>query len=328
MAEDNIYESVMVEVEMPEQDDKRSGQVYAEMLCDFMFKRIFGSEENKDVLIAFLNVMLLDVNIRDVTFIPTEHLGESEEDRTVIFDVACTCDDGRTFIIEMQKGYQKHFRDRSLFYTTYPINQQGRDAKAKHDKENIQREKDGMEKAKFRWDYKLKPVIVVAILNFAFEHDENWPKDRYHSSYRIREDVTGEVMTENLRFVFMELGRFKKKIWELESVFDKWMFLIKHIHELTVKPPIFSEIEFERLFLLAKISKFTAKEYKQYKKSLKHMSDYYNIIDTAVEAAEKRGVEKGREEGKILAAKQMVAAGIDAKVIADALGIAVEDLAQ
>ena len=68
-----------------------SGQEYAELLCDFMFKRLFGSEENKDVLIAFLNVMLEDVDIVDVFFIPTEHLGETAEDRKAVFDISCRC---------------------------------------------------------------------------------------------------------------------------------------------------------------------------------------------------------------------------------------------
>ena len=278
--------------------EERSRQIYAELLCDFMFKRVFGSEENKDVLIAFLNVMLEDVKIKDVTFIPTEQLGDSEEDRTVIFDVSCQCTDGRTFIIEMQKGYQKYFRDRALFYTTYPINKQGKLIKKRHEEENSERTSKGLEKKDFKWDYRLDPVIVVAILNFSFDHNDDWPQDRYHSSYRIREDITGEVMTENLRFVFMELGRFRKKVWELESVYDKWMFALKHIHELAEKPAAFHEAEFERLFLLAKIGNFTAEEYKHYITSLKHMSDYYNIIDTAVEAAEKRGLEKGRAEGR------------------------------
>lgn len=306
--------------------EERSRQIYAELLCDFMFKRVFGSEENKDVLIAFLNVMLGDVQIKDVTFIPTEQLGDSEEDRTVIFDVSCQCTDGRTFIIEMQKGYQKNFRDRALFYTTYPINKQGKLVKKRHEEENSERTGKGLEKKNFKWDYRLDPVIVVAILNFSFDHNEDWPQERYHSSYRLREDCTGEVMTENLRFVFMELGRFRKKVWELESVYDKWMFALKHIHELAEKPAVFHEAEFERLFLLAKIGNFTAEEYKHYITSLKHMSDYYNIIDTAVEAAEKRGVEKGLEKGKREIANRLMSMGMSDADIIVATGLSTEEL--
>ena len=175
-------------------ETRKSKKKYAELLCDFMFKRLFGSQANKDVLIGFLNMLLEDVEITDVDFIPTEHLGMTEQDRKVIFDISCTCKDGSTFIIEMQKGYQKHFRKRALYYTTYPINEQGREARDLYLKDKAQ----GNAEATFKWDYNLKPVTVVSILNFRFDHSEDWPIDRYHSSYRLREDTNHEVMTDVL----------------------------------------------------------------------------------------------------------------------------------
>ena len=72
--------------------EKKIGPVYADLLCDFMFKRLFGSEANKDVLIAFLNMLLEDSEIVD--FISTEHLGLTKEDRKAIFDISCRCKDG------------------------------------------------------------------------------------------------------------------------------------------------------------------------------------------------------------------------------------------
>ena len=283
---------------------RATGKKYAELLCDFMFKRIFGSEANKDVLISFLNMVLEDTEIVEVEFIPTEHQGFTEEDRKVVFDIACKCKDSSSFIIEMQKGYQKYFRERALYYTTYPINEQGRRA---HD-EFIKAKTEGTSSsAKFDWDYNLKPVTVVAILNFKFNHCQNWPNDLYRSSYRLYEDSYQEVMTDAIRFVFLELGRFDKYIWELETVFDKWMYLLKHMHEMVEIPKEFEDSRFKRLFLLAEINKFTDEEKKQYKESLKNMGDYNNIINTAAEEAEKRGFargvdvgrEKGREEGCI-----------------------------
>ena len=96
-------------------------------------------------------------------------------------------------------------------------------------------------------------------------------------------------MTDVLRFVFLELGRFKKGINEIETPFEKFMYLLRHMHEMTSIPAVFKTPEFERLFILAEIGKFSPEEYEQYQKSLKIMSDYYNIIDNAVEEAEKRG---------------------------------------
>ena len=247
---------------------RRGGQEYAELLCDFMFKRLFGSEANKDVLIGFLNMLLEDAEIEDVEFIPTEHYGLTDLDRKAIFDISCRCKDGSMLIIEMQKGYQEHFRERAVFYTSYPINEQGRIAKETHIRDH-QSACDGVD---FKWDFNLKPVTVVAILNFMFDHDPSWPGDRYHSSYRLREDCTGEVMTDVLRYVFLELGRFRKRIWELDSQFDKWMYLLRHMHEMVDIPEPFQTPEFRRLFILSKIGNFTAEELMEYENSLNSMS--------------------------------------------------------
>lgn len=301
---------------------KKSGQKYAELLCDFMFKRLFGSEANKDVLIDFLNMILQDHEIVDVDFIPTEHLGLSMEDRKAVFDISCRCKNGETLIIEVQKGYQEHFRKRAVFYTSYPIHEQGRLAKEEFIK-NHQSKEDGED---FKWDFNLKPVTVVAILNFKFDHIEEWPPERYHSSYRLREDSNGEIMTDVLRYVFLELSRFRKHIWELETKFDKWMYLLCHMHGMVDIPQIFQTPEFKRLFILSEIDNFTAEEYDEYQKSITRMSDYYNIIDSAVAKAEKIAREEGREEGKKEMCIMMLEMGLSKEIVAQAAGLTVADL--
>ena len=307
-----------------EKNGRGCRQEYAELLCDFMFKRLFGSEANKDVLIGFLNMILEDVHIVDVDFIPTEHLGLTEQDRKAVFDISCTCDDGRTLIIEMQKGFQEHFRERAVYYTSFPINEQGR--KAKEEFVKVQSGNDA--NAEFKWDYSLKPVTVVAILNFMFDHDSSWPKDRYHSSYRLREDCTNEVMTEVVRYAFLELGRFRKRLSELETLFEKWMYLLKHIHEMTSIPEKFSEPLFKRLFMLAEIDKFTPEEKKQYIKSLENMGDFRNIINTAAEEAKQQGHAEGRAEGIAEVAGKMLAAGMSIEEIARLTGLSEEEVRQ
>ena len=90
------------------------------------------------------------------------------------------------------------------------------------------------------------------------------------------------------------------------------------LHEI---PEVFQTSEFRRLFILAEIGKFTAEEYKQYIKSLDEMSDYYNVIDTAVEEAEKRGRAEGREEAKMATARNLKQLGVDVETIAKATGL-------
>ena len=174
----------------------------------------------------------------------------------------------------------------------------------------------------------------MAILNFQFDHEEGWPRDRYHSSYRLREDSCHEVMTDVLRFVFLELGRFKKRVWELHTVFDKWMYLLKHMHEMVSIPEEFSDPLFTRLFLLAKINKFTTEEYQQYQKSLENMSEFDNIVNSTAEAAEIRGHAKGHAEGRaegdldraLKVAREMLADGMPVDKICKYTELSVEQI--
>ena len=149
-------------------------------------------------------------------------------------------------------------------------------------------------------------------------------------------------MTDTLRFVFLELGRFNKRIWELDTVFDKWMYLLKHMHEMVEIPQEFSDPLFTRLFLLAKIGNFTPEELKQYKNSLENMGDFNNIIHTAVEEAEMRGhasglaegLEQGRAEGlqvgernkAIAIAGNLISSGMSLEDVARMTGLTVDEV--
>ena len=100
---------------------------YINPYTDFGFKKLFGTEMNKDLLISFLNALFHDEQvIKDVKYLNSEKLGEGYGDRKAIFDVYCENEDGEKFIVEMQKVEQRYFKDRSVFYSTFPIREQGR----------------------------------------------------------------------------------------------------------------------------------------------------------------------------------------------------------
>ena len=125
---------------------------YISLLTDFGFKRIFGTAPNKELLICFLNSLFDGTQvIRDVKYLNNEHLGDSSLDRKAIFDVYCEGENGEKFIVEMQNAYQEFFKDRSLFYTTFPIREQA---------------EKGSE-----WDFRLTHVYTVALLNFDMHED-------------------------------------------------------------------------------------------------------------------------------------------------------------
>lgn len=101
---------------------------YINPFTDFGFKKIFGSEVNKELLIAFLNTLLPPEagTVADLSFLPNEQVGRSEYDRRAIFDLYCENEKGEKFIVEMQRAKQNYFKDRSVFYATFPIQQQFR----------------------------------------------------------------------------------------------------------------------------------------------------------------------------------------------------------
>ena len=125
---------------------------YINPLTDFGFKKLFGTEPNKLLLIDFLNQILPDRKIKDLSYSSNEKLGLTEIDRKAIFDLYCIGDQGERFIVEMQKAKQNYFKDRSVFYASFPIQEQGK---------------------KNTWDYQLDPVYSVGILDFIFDDHKN-----------------------------------------------------------------------------------------------------------------------------------------------------------
>jgi len=247
---------------------------YINPLTDFGFKKLFGSEPNKALLIDFLNEILPDKKIKDLSYTSTENLGITEVDRKAIFDLYCIGDDGDRFIVEMQKAKQNFFKDRSVFYASFPIQEQAR---------------------KTPWDYKLQPVYSVGILDFIFD-DHKDDKELLHIVQLKNQRV--EVFYKKLMFVYLELRKFKKEAHELTTKFDKWLYVLRHLSDLDKRPPALKERVFKKLFEVAEIAKFSPKERDAYESSLKYFRDMQNVIDTAREEGEEVGFADGREMGR------------------------------
>ena len=100
---------------------------YINPLTDFGFKKLFGEEPNKELLISFLNTLLPDHHqIADLQYTKNEYQGVSPVDRRAIFDLNCMSTSGERFIIELQKVKQRYFKDRSLYYATFAIQEQAK----------------------------------------------------------------------------------------------------------------------------------------------------------------------------------------------------------
>ncbi len=246
---------------------------YINPFTDYGFKRLFGEEPNKDLLLDFLNELLKDEQgrITELTYLKTDKLGSSEEDRRAVFDLYCQNERGEKFIVELQKTKQKFFKDRTVYYATFPI------------REQAQRGSD--------WNFELKAVYTVAVLDFIFDEDKNEP-NKFRYDVKLTDTETCQVFYDKLTFVYLEMPKFQKDVKELTTRFDKWMYVIRNLNKLDRVPDELREEIFMRLFEVAEIARFSAEEVQAYEDSLKSYRDLKNSLDTAFEEGIEKGIEK------------------------------------
>ena len=273
---------------------------YISLLTDFGFKRIFGTAPNKDLLINFLNSLFNGEQVvKDVKYLNTEHFGENASARKAIFDVYCEGENGEKFIVEMQNAYQEFFKDRSLFYSTFPIREQ---AKKSSD-----------------WDFNLSRVYTIALLNFDMK-EEAFDKDTITHTVKLCDIETNRVFYKKLDFIYVEIAKFRKTENELETLYDKWLFMLKNLYKLENRPKALRDKVFDRLFQEAEIAKFSPEELRDYEDSLKAYRDIKNSIETA----KREGREEGRAEEKMTIARSMRAKGFALSDISELTGLPVE----
>ena len=263
---------------------------YVNVFTDFGFKKLFGEKPSKPLLLDFLNELLIEQEgpIKNITYLNTEHLGSSPLDRRAIFDIYCENEKGEKFIVELQKAKQSYFKDRTLFYATFPIQEQA--------KQND-------------WDFKLKAVYTVAILDFVFEEDKS-DIHKYRYDVKLTDIETCKVFYDKLTFIYLELPKFKKKIDELSTNFEKWLFVLKNLHKLNKIPDQLKEERFEKLFAIAEVAHFTREELKSYEDSKKFYRDIKNSMDTAFEEGKEAGIEEGLKQGEIKGLKKGKSVGV------------------
>ncbi|ALG67140.1 Rpn family recombination-promoting nuclease/putative transposase [Beggiatoa leptomitoformis] len=302
----------------------RVKEKYINLFTDFGFKKLFGNEPNKDLLIDFLNELLKKETgqIIDLTYLPLEQLGQNINNRKAIFDIYCENEHGEKFIVELQKAKQNYFKDRSIYYSTFPIQQQAE---------------------KGEWSFKLKAIYTIGILDFIFDEDKQ-DEEVFHHEVQLFDKNTQKVFYDKLTYIYLEMPKFTKTEAELETHFDKWLYIIRNLEKLTNRPPKLQERIFSKLFEQAEIAGYTDQEYAEYEESLKVYRDLKNVIDTAFDEGKAEGkaegltegIEKGKAEGKVeglmegirLTARQLKQEGIPLEVIAKVTGLSLEELHQ
>lgn len=278
---------------------------YINPYTDFGFKKLFGTEANKELLIDFLNQLITDQGtITDLTFLTAEQLGRSQFDRKAIFDIYCENEKGEKFIVEMQKSEQNYFIDRSVYYSTFPIQEQAQ---------------SGM------WDYELRAVYFIGILDFVFDEDKD-DQEVFHHEVKLIDTKTRKVFYDKLTFIYLEMPKFNKTELELETRFDKWLYVLKSLPKFQERPKILKEKIFNRLFHIAELMELSPEEMRGYEESLKVYRDNYAVMETALSKERAAGIAEGMEKGIAKVAFTMYKRGMPVSEISDITGLPVDQL--
>lgn len=269
---------------------------YINPFTDFGFKRLFGTEANKDILIHFLNSILEEEEpIISVTYENPENLGIRPHDRRAIFDIYCTTADGSHIIVEMQNGRQEQFIERSIYYTAQAIN-----AAAK----------------KGKWNYEIPRIYTVAILYFHSQDFVGSPAFKH--TVRLCDLDTKLEFSDKVTLIYLEAKKFNKNIDQLDTLTDKWMYVIKNMYKLDEYPTKLKDAIFKKIFDESRVAAFNDAELMEYEDSLKVLRDNQNIVDTAYH--------EGETERTFEISRNLKALGQSNEIISKATGLSHEEI--
>jgi len=276
---------------------------YVNPFTDFGFKKIFGEEASKPMLIDFLSSLLPESNIVDLTFKDKYQLGKNDEDRKAVYDIYCQNANGERIIVELQKAKQNYFKDRTIFYSSFPIQEQAE---------------------KGEWNFKLEAIFCIGILDFKFDEDKDNQEEVIHTVQL--KDHHNRVFYDKLKFVYLEMPHFKKSENELVTRLDKWLYFIKNLEDFQQIPEIFKDDIFIQAFNKAELAKYSVEEREEYEHNLKIYRDYKNTIDTAFDEGILEGILKGKIEGKIEVAKSLKENGVSIEIIIKTTGLSKKEI--
>ncbi len=292
--------------------------VFINPFTDIGFKRIFGQEFSKPLLLDFLNNLLVgERKIENITFLDKEMPRDIEGERSIIYDVLCETETGEKIIVEMQNQRQPFFKQRSIFYASEAISRQARKGR--------------------EWRFDIKAVYLIAFLNFTLEDIGT----TFRTDVALLDIRTKEVFSDKIRLIYLQLPYFNKEADECENDFERWIYVLKNMETINRLPWTAKSAVFKRLEEIAEVRALTKEEQMQYDHALKVYRDNYNTFQGAIEEGMKEGREKGLKEGREKGIKEgrekgradktkevaqnMKKMGMSIEQIAQACGISVEE---
>ena len=269
---------------------------YADLLNDEVFKLVFGRESTKDVMIEFLNQVILDRKIVDLEFIDKEMHPIERDAKGTVYDMFCKTDDGSRIIVEVQRRKQPFYPERALYYSTFQIQRQV-EAGAEY--------------------YDFLPVYVVSILDFKMDDDPD--ANAVRTAYRLYEEASHKLLTDRVTFIFIELPKFTKTVEELDgNILEGMYFCFKNMTELESRPEVLDHQIFTKIFDVTELYNM---DQDTRDKVLENMTTERDLKNQMIYARE-----EGREEGIALAIKNMAENGLDVEKISEIMKMSVADV--
>ena len=287
------------------------------LLTDFGFKRIFGTEQHKKNLIHFLNAFLPPYigPVTDISYRQSEQLGLTDKEKRLVFDVFCANQNRDNIIVEMQQASQEFLKNRIIAYTSRIIS-------------SSLKRGDRM--------YNYPTVISIILVDFSIR--ELAGSDDFVQHVMLKDD-RNEIFSEKMSFLLIDLSKFaaRKRFVKLADDRQKWCYAIKNMWQMK-DSDIPKEYDiFHELYEDCKLSKLNDMEKQEYEKSIleyedvKEAMDYHRRLGKAegfsdgfekgMEKGRKEGMEEGREEALRQTAKNFLELGISLADVAKATGL-------
>lgn len=284
MYQEDSTENTVAEPAVAYSSNEQSGEPYFfDPLDDVGFKRLFASQQNKELTVSFINhVFKGKRQVVSLEFLKNEYPGETKEEGGAIVDVICKDQDGAFFLVEMQRDWRKNFKERSLFYASRLITEQAPRGNRKH------------------WAYALKDVYVIALLEKFAVRAGN--KDQWLHDIALINTGSGKVFSERLSFTYIELLNFNKTENELESGLEQWIYALKNLKHLKQVPAAFTDQDLIEFCSAARYINLTKEEKTMISNATKRRWDYYSAIEGAKYLGQEEGEALGEARGQALGA--------------------------
>ena len=292
---------------------------YLDPTNDVAFKKIFGTEKNKDILIHFLNDILVFRSkqpIVEVEFLKTEQDPEIASRKTSIVDILCKDSQGSLYIVEMQVARTQGFEKRAQYYASKTYCSQAGIGDKYPD---------------------LKEVVFIAIADFIMFPN----KKKYKSDHVILDRESHEHDLKDFTFTFIELPKFKKQINKLCNIQEKWCYFFKHAQETSseqLDKIIGKDVVIQKAYRELDRFHWSPEALLTYEESEKRMNDYLSslgqkFIEGKIEGKIEglaEGIEKGKQEGErkrqIAMAKKMLQKKLSLKEVVEFTELKLEEV--